>query len=109
MTSFNILSAILWPKFSHSFIYKQAGDRKTSRQSKKTSRQGIVNLDEINFDEVTRADPDEISQDVKKKPAPKKRTGPRIKNTKDKKDKKKAKAAAILSGKRGPYKKGIVL
>lgn len=98
--------------FCFNFIF-QAGDRKTSRQCKKTARTGIVNLDEINLDELAREDPDESSQDSsssKKKVVPKKRTGPRIKNTKDKKEKKKAKAlaaaAAAQAGKRGGNKKG---
>ncbi|XP_057304729.1 chromodomain-helicase-DNA-binding protein 5-like isoform X2 [Hydractinia symbiolongicarpus] len=84
----------------------RAGDRKTSRQSKKTPRQGIVNFDDINLDDVTREEADESSQEtLRKKPGPKKRTGPRIKNTKDKKEKKKAKTIPTI-GKRGPYKKG---
>lgn len=84
----------------------RAGDRKTSRQSKKTARAGIVNLDDINLDEVV-TENDDANDPLKKKPA-KKRTGPRIKNTKDKKEKKRAKEAAALAaakgGKRGPKK-----
>lgn len=82
---------------------EKTGDRKTSRQSKKTARQGIVNIDEINLDEVV---PAEDNNDVQKKKPIKKRTGPRIKNTKDKKEKKKAKEAALAAkgGRRGPKK-----
>lgn len=76
----------------------QAGDRKTSRQSKKTAREGLVNFDEINLEELAREEPDDSSQEAnKKKLIPKKRTGPRIKNTKDKKEKKKAKALAAAA------------
>lgn len=65
-----------------------------------------MNFDDINLDDVTQEEADESSQEtLRKKPGPKKRTGPRIKNTKDKKEKKKAKAIPTI-GKRGPYKKG---
>lgn len=86
----------------------RAGDRKTSRQSKKTTRQGLVNLDEINLDELAREDQDESSQDSapKKKLTAKKRTGPRIKNTKDKKEKKKAKALAAAAAQAARKNKG---
>ena len=70
---------------------------KTSRQSKKTARQGLVNIDEINLEELAREEQDDTNDDAKKKPIPKKRTGPRIKNTKDKKEKKKAKALAAAA------------
>ncbi|XP_065656316.1 chromodomain-helicase-DNA-binding protein 3 isoform X8 [Hydra vulgaris] len=80
-----------------------AGDRKTSRQVKKTARQGIVNLDEINLDEVTRAEQEEETEKKKHK----KRTGPRIKNTKDKKEKKKAQKVAGIVKKSSSIKKAV--
>ena len=88
---------------NNNLFCEKTGDRKTSRQSKKTARQGIVNIDEINLDEVVAADD---NNDVQKKKPVKKRTGPRIKNTKDKKEKKKAKEAALAAkgGRRGPKK-----
>lgn len=86
-----------WGYLRFIFGNKQAGDRKTSRQSKKTARQGLVNFDEINLEELAREEQDDTNQDAKKKPIVKKRTGPRIKNTKDKKEKKKAKALAAAA------------